>query len=236
MLAVGRPNPRRLAARDHNPKPLSFPDNPLDAMASLAVTSSWRRGEEVYRQDDLAEHWYRVLSGMVRKCAMQPDGRRQIVDFFVPGDFFGLCAGNRHYFCAESVTNGTVIARYPRRQLETLADSDRRVARCIRELTLEAIARLQARMLVLGRMTAAEKVGLFLIEMAERSQNDNVDYIVLPMSRSDIADYLALSVETVCRALTDLKQSGTIRLAGSHHVMIVDHVALAARIRKGMGA
>ena len=124
MLAMERPNPYRLAAHDHSPKPLSFPDNPLDAMAALAITSSCRRGEEIYRQDDLAEHWYRVVSGMVRKCATQADGRRQIVDFFVAGDFFGFCSGDRHYFCAESVINGTVIARYPRRQLEILADSD----------------------------------------------------------------------------------------------------------------
>ena len=101
---------------------------------------------------------------------------------------------------------------------------------------MEAITRLQARMLVLGRMTAAEKVGLFLIEMAARSHNSSVERIVLPMSRSDIADYLALSVETVCRALTDLKQSGTIRLSGSHCVTIVDHGALAARALNRMAS
>src|SRR4029079_15681642 len=100
---------------------------------------------------------------------MQADGRRQIVDLVVAGNFFDFCAGERHYFCAESVMNGTVIARYPRRQVESLADCDHRVARCVRELTVEAIAHMQARMLVLGRMTATEKVGMFLIEMAERS-------------------------------------------------------------------
>ena len=172
---------------------------------------------------------------MVRKCAMQADGRRQIVEFYLSGDFFGFCRGERHDFCTESVVNGTVMARYPRRQLEWLADSDRSVARCVRELTFAAIARLQARMLVLGRMTAAEKVGLFLLEMAERSENDALGDIVLPMSRSDIADYLALSVETVCRALADLKQSGTIRRCGSHRVTIVDPSALAARAWNCLG-
>jgi CRP/FNR family nitrogen fixation transcriptional regulator len=83
-------------------------------------------------------------------------------------------------------------------------------------------------MVVLGRMTATEKVGLFLIEMAQRSGSDTTEGIALPMSRSDIADYLALSVETVCRALTDLKQSGTIRLSGSHRVVIINHSALGA--------
>jgi CRP/FNR family transcriptional regulator, nitrogen fixation regulation protein len=231
MLAVNRPIPYRLAT--HDPRS----DDPLNIMATLAITSSCRRGEEIYRQDAPAEHWYRVVAGMVRKCAMQADGRRQIVDFFVAGDFFGFCTTDRHYFSAESVINGTVVARYPRRQLETLADSDHRVARCIRELTFEAIARLQARMLVLGRMTAAEKVGLFLIEMSDRARNGGGEYgyIVLPMSRSDIADYLALSVETVCRAMTDLRQSGAIRLAGSHRVIIINHSALAAQTRNGPG-
>jgi CRP/FNR family nitrogen fixation transcriptional regulator len=53
------------------------------------------------------------------------------------------------------------------------------------------------------------------------------------MSRYDIADYLAISVETVSRAVTDLKQRNAIRLAGSRHLRILDHVALDQDDRRG---
>jgi CRP-like cAMP-binding protein len=51
------------------------------------------------------------------------------------------------------------------------------------------------------------------------------------MSRYDIADYLALSVETVSRAVTELRHRGAIRLPTAHQVRIVDPRALAEPAR-----
>jgi CRP/FNR family nitrogen fixation transcriptional regulator len=81
-------------------------------------------------------------------------------------------------------------------------------------------------MLILGRMSAVEKVGAFLIEMAERSHGGAREEIVLSMSRYDIADYLGLAAETVSRTLSELRQSGAIRLEGTHRVRILDYATL----------
>jgi CRP/FNR family nitrogen fixation transcriptional regulator len=123
-----------------------------------------------------------------------------------------------------------VIARYPRRGVELLADSDPQVGRHIRELTIETAFRMQRRVLILGRASAVEKVGAFLLEMADRSSGANDDAIALPMSRYDIADYLALSAETVSRALTLLNHRAAIRLTSVHSVRIIDRHALEERI------
>jgi CRP-like cAMP-binding protein len=56
----------------------------------------------------------------------------------------------------------------------------------------------------------------------QRVESPEIDRLVLPTSRYDIADYLTLSVETVSRSLTDLKQRGLISLAGPRRVRIVD--------------
>jgi CRP-like cAMP-binding protein len=199
--------------------------DPLDASDCLATTTRYRRGEEVYAPGDPAEHWYRVVSGMARKCAVEADGRRQIVDFLLPGDLFGLITRHEHRFAVEAVADGTEVARYPRGKIERLADFDPRVGRLIREAAFEAISRSQARMLILGRMSALERVGAFLIEMAERSRAAPGG-IVLSMSRYDIADYLGLAAETVSRTLSDLRQSGVIRLEGTHRVRLLDRAAL----------
>lgn len=200
--------------------------DPLEASDCLAATSRYCRGDEVYAPEDPAEHWYRVTSGMARSCAVRADGRRQIVDFLLPGDFFGLITKHQHRFAVEAVTNGTEVARYPRGKIERLADFDPRIGRLIREAAFEAISRSQARMLILGRMSAVEKVGAFLIEIAERSHGGAREEIVLSMSRYDIADYLGLAAETVSRTLSDLRRSGAIRLEGTHRVRIVDRAAL----------
>lgn len=88
------------------------------------------------------------------------------------------------------------------------------------------MARLQAQILTLGRTTAKAKVGSFLLSMAERLSADPTDAVLLPISREDIADYLALSVETVSRSLTQLKRCGVIRLLGMRRIKIVDREAI----------
>ena len=64
--------------------------DPLQALDDLEVRARYGRGKEIYAPDDPADHWYRLVSGMSRKCAVMADGRRQIVDFLMPGEFFGL--------------------------------------------------------------------------------------------------------------------------------------------------
>jgi CRP/FNR family nitrogen fixation transcriptional regulator len=85
---------------------------------------TYHRGQQIYRQKDPAEYWYRVVSGAARKCVLLADGRRQILDFMLPGDFFGFTARNKHALAAEAIVEGTIVARYPRRRLEMLANSD----------------------------------------------------------------------------------------------------------------
>jgi CRP-like cAMP-binding protein len=75
-------------------------------------------------------------------------------------------------------------------------------------------------MLLLGRKAAAEKVASFLLLMADQQGND--DEIALPMGRSDIADYLGLTIETVSRTFTKFKTEGLIALPTTYRVEIRD--------------
>jgi CRP/FNR family nitrogen fixation transcriptional regulator len=201
--------------------------DPPASLEALATVRRYERGQAIYGQDDSAEFWYRVVSGLLRRFSIRPNGRRQIVGFLQAGDFFGFAGGDEvHGFCVEAVSVGTVVASYGRAHAEALADSDPRVGRFIREMTLSAISRLQGQIRVLGRTRAPEKVGSFLLDMTTRFAGVDGARLVLPMSRYDIADYLSLSVETVSRAITDLQDCGAITLAGTRQVTIVQHDAL----------
>ena len=210
------------------PAPANLYHDGAAAMQALAVMSSCRRGQEIYAQEDSTEHWYQIVSGMARKSTLLIDGRRRILDFLMPGDFFGFSARDRRAFDVEAVMEGTVLATYPRRLMEELADRDPEVNRQIRRMAFESISRLQVRILILGRPTALNKVCAFLIEMADRSGKSRSGIIVLPMSRYDIADYLALSVETVSRALTQLRSRGAISFPDKHRVTITNRTTLGA--------
>jgi CRP-like cAMP-binding protein len=148
------------------------------------------------------------------------------VDFLRPGDLFGYDALELHTFTVEAMASGTRVARYPRCKAEQVADSDPQVARRVRQLAFESVYRVQTRMLILGRATALEKVCNFLLEMADRFRARSEGAVTLPMSRYDIADYLAMAVETVSRALTNLRGRGVIQFEGVRRVKICDRDAL----------
>lgn len=187
-------------------------------MNAHGATRRLRRGERVYGAGDPVDHWYHLESGMARNSTLFADGRRRIVDFFMPGDFFGFSAGRAHSFDVEAIPEGTVVTRYQRHEIERLAESDSELARQIRIWIFNAVSRLETRILILGRVTSREKVNAFLNEMSERSPAEVT--IPLLMSRYDIADYLGLSVETVSRALTVLRERGVLIFVNKHEVRL----------------
>jgi CRP-like cAMP-binding protein len=171
----------------------------LDAMATIVAC---KRRQEICREGQTANTWYCVLVGAALRCAIKSDGRRQVVDLLFPGDFFGLTAGAEYDYTVEAATAGTIVAGYPRSRVEAQADANPQLARELRQIAFDGLSRLQDQLLILGRITAQEKVGSFILAMADRLSNGQRDCVTLPISRYDIADYLAVSVETVSRALS----------------------------------
>jgi CRP/FNR family nitrogen fixation transcriptional regulator len=198
-------------------------DREGDALEMLGTVVPVRAGAEIYGEGDTATAWYRVQCGVLRTCKLLPDGRRQIEDFLFPGDFFGLENRGEHSFAAEAITAATVV-RYSRPRLTAAAASNSRLAARLLDVTLEQLGKVHDRLLLLGRKTAEEKLTTFLLEMLDRSPDG--DAIDLAMSRTDIADYLGLTIETVSRTFSMMKHEGVIALPSAQHVVILDRDAL----------
>ena len=196
----------------------------LETLESRASTIRFGRDEEIVAQEDSATWCYMVVSGCVRTVRLMEDGRRQVGEFLFAGDLFGWEVLDHHDFGAEAVTPVTV-RRYARRDLETLADQNRDVARRLRELSANRLRSGREHMVLLGRKTASERIASFLLEMAGRANPEAKSMIDLPMSRSDMGDYLGLTIETVCRRMTRLRLDGTITIDGTK-VTIHDRRAL----------
>ena len=189
-------------------------------LRSLAHLRRFRREQDIYGQEEHADALYRVVSGSARKYHMRADGRRQLVDVFLPGDLFGFTARLQHRFAVQAVADGTLIACYPRQRVEALAAEDTETALEIRMQIFEALERLQQQLLVIGTMTAQEKLREFLFYFHQRLSAGSDDSLALPISRYDIADMLGISAETVCRAFTDLQERGVISLQGPRRIRI----------------
>jgi CRP/FNR family transcriptional regulator, nitrogen fixation regulation protein len=206
-----------------------YPTAHTDLMRRLSpfgIVKTCHRGDEICGQGHPADFWYRLLSGSARQYGERADGRRQIIDLLLPGDFFGFTPTSEYAHTVEAAVNGTQVASFPRQRIELLADTDPQLGRDIRQVTFETLSRVQTQLLTIGRITAPEKVGSFLLELASRCSERCNDSIKLTISRHDIADYLALSVETVSRSLADLKNRGVIRLLSARMIVIIDREAL----------
>jgi CRP-like cAMP-binding protein len=196
-------------------------------MESCGTLRRYAAGETICSRDEAPDYWYRLVTGAARRCAQIADGRRQIVDFLLPGDLFGFHVGARPECAVECVAHSTLV-RYQRQQMESLLESDPKLARKVREIAFASIDRMQSRMVLLGRSRALERVCGFLLEMAQRAQVEQDGTVTLPMSRYDIADYLALAVETVSRSLTTLRASQVIAFLDTRQLRILDRRALEA--------
>src|ERR1700716_845315 len=225
----------RTHAADYYRRILSAQPHALKRLHPFAVIVKCHRGQEISNDSGPAGHWYYVIVGAVRRCSIRSDGRRQIVDLMLPRDFF-FVSDSKKEGTIEAIVDETVLASYPGGRIEQLAERDPQFARELREVAFQSLTRSQDQLLILGGVTALEKGGSFLLSLDGRASDqadgrasDKRGQVELPVSRYDIAEYLAVSVETVCRAITDLQHRGVITLAGKRTVKILNRGALEDR-------
>jgi CRP/FNR family nitrogen fixation transcriptional regulator len=192
--------------------------------STSGVQFCYRPDEEIYGEAEPAEFVYKLVSGAVRSYKLLPDGRRQIAAFHLEGDIFGIESSGAHQLTAEAVVDTKAIL-LRRSALETLAGRDVQIAYRLWTAATESLRCAEARMLLMGRKTALERVASFLIELDDRS--GKTGFLDLVMSRRDIADYLGLTLETVSRAISQMRSSGALVLEGARHVKMKRRELLA---------
>jgi CRP/FNR family transcriptional regulator len=190
------------------------------------------REATLFREGDPAELVFEVTSGIVRRCRVLRDGRRAIIGFAFPGDVIGLWASGVHGNAAEAITR-CELRSYSRAAVTQLLDLVPQFAAQMRASISEELRAQQDHMLLLGRKTALERVATFLLWFVERVPKDSQEErpprparVDFPLPRSDMADYLGLTTETVCRIMTVLKQAAVIDLPSPQRLVVLQGKAL----------
>jgi len=191
------------------------------AMAALdagGMTISVHKNGEICAQGDVSRHVYRVMQGCVRIVKLLADGRRQVTEFLMPGDWFGIESVGDAAGAVEAVSD-SVLRRFKRRHVDEMMENYPGLASWRLGLVSDKLCRAQERLLTLGRRTAAERIAVFLVEMEVRMRHDRSGAVMLPMNRGDIGDHLGLTVETVSRNLSIMEHNGAIGRIGSGFVI-----------------
>jgi len=198
------------------------------AVASIAAVASCRTvapHHTVFYEGDPANNVYEVVRGTLKLFKLLPDGRRQITGFLSPGHLVGVAHDECYLYTAEAITE-VELSSYPRAQFDRLIDQVPGFARRLLSATCDELRVAQDQMILLGRMEAIEKVAHFLLTLTNGRAREGGDEIFVPMSRSDIGDYLGLTTETVSRTLTILRHDGVIALPTPSRIVLQDRKRL----------
>ena len=204
-------------------------DKDLGRLAELAHVAQIAPGRTFIHEGDAARDFFNITAGNARIYKLLADGRRQIIGFAGPGHFLGLAVSATYAFSAEAMDE-VRLCRFARPRLRQLLHDFPAMEQRLLEVAANELVVAQEQMLLLGRKTARERVASFLWARTRAALpcGERQVRLVLPMTRGDIADYLGLTIETVSRTLTALRNDHLIELHGHSEILVRDPPRLAA--------
>lgn len=169
-----------------------------------------------------------VRSGLLILHTLPPGKHRQLLALLYPCDVFRAAYGPPLPASALSAVNAGELWRLPARTFESLLSADAALALHLSQKLADQHARSILHVAMLGTLNGEERVASFLIELALRLGTPCLNGITfeIPLSRSDIADYLALNADTLSRIMSRLKGRGLVAQTGRGRAVVPDWKAL----------
>lgn len=203
----------------------------LIKLARQTHKSRHEHGEELIGESTEIRSYANVMRGVVKLSKGLEDGRQQVVGLQFAPDFLGRLFGKESQVTAEAASTVDLCV-VPSKALERLLAETPALERRLMQQTLRELDEARDWMVTLGRKTAQEKVASFLHLIATHAdptaETDGPVTIELPLTRAEIGDFLGLTIETVSRQLTRLRQMQVISIANPRQVEIADLDALTA--------
>lgn len=197
-----------------------------DERARLAVMASivrFKKGEVIYREGHPADAVFNLISGVVTAYREAPDHREHMVAFLLADDLFGLSAEGHYANSAKAITAVTAY-RLPIAALRSRLPKDAELEFHVICKLCQELRQAQRHAFLLSQRSAITKLAMFLqlIEQLQIAKGESAAEIYLPMDRSDIGEYIGITLAAVSRAFRTLTTRGIIKLRNRHHVRIVD--------------
>jgi len=180
--------------------------------------------QQITHEGETVKRYSNIMRGVVKLSKLTADGRQQIVGLQFAPDFVGRPFSRENDFAVEAATD-IGLCSFPTSVLEKLVNESPDLEHRLHKQALKELDEAREWMFTLGRKSAAERVASFLYFCAlhinpETSQNGDTQQFEIPLKRSDIADFLGLTIETVSRQITKLRQSGVIKIVNNRTVEI----------------
>ena len=201
-----------------------------DALTRIGLRQRLPPRFVVYREGDEARWVFAIAEGAVKSYHELRSGRRIVACFLFGRDLFGLAENGKYMNTVETLARTTVY-RLPIEELANLLKQDAGMQFAFLAKVTHELRGAQRRSTLMTRRDAAGRLAMFIAQMGERLTPDADGSILLPMSRSDIAAFIGLSLESVSRAAAVLERRKLVVFEGRHRVRIIDPAAFAALTR-----
>ena len=207
-------------------------DAQREQLAALATRLELQPRATIFREGTPAAHVFINSSGVVKSFRDLPSGKRRITSFWFSGDVFGLAERGKFVYTTQAVTAVTLY-RIPVNELKSALLEDGHLQFQFLVKVTHEFREVQRQKVALTRRDAVGKVAT-LFSMLERQAGDIgvADTVAVPMTRSDIADFLGLSPEAVSRATRELTRRRLVAIPDRHTVRILDRTRFDLLVSK----
>lgn len=217
------PNAAPAAVSQHQPqRPGSRAGEPEAALREHATPVRARRRQRLALDHAPSESVYIVRSGLLGIEAATPGKHRQLLELFYPGDIIRRALVPDLPGLTLTALNVTEVWRLPARSYDSLlAASPEQTTQAHRRLA-DQHARAMMHASIIGALSGDERFASFLVELGLRLGNPGPTGISfdVPLSRTDIADYLALNPDTLSRITSRFKSRGLLQHARNGHTVL----------------
>lgn len=183
-----------------------------------------QRGDHLFREEDPFRCVYAVRSGAIKSYHITDDGQEQVTGFFFPGEIVGLDGiGRGRFGSSAKALETTSICEIPFERLGELSTQLPSMQKHFFQLMSQEITQDQKLITLLSKSSAEQRIATVLLSISARNARRHLSdtRFRLPMSRTDIANYLGLTVETVSRLFTRFAHSGLIAV-DNKEVSLID--------------
>lgn len=213
----------QLETRTHPASTALLSESQRRQLAGLATRVSLPTRTIVFREDTPLEWIFLASDGVLKAFRELPSGKRRVAAFLFPGDLFGLAEDGRYVNTVQSVTPA-IVYRIPTDALTEMLRRDPELQFQFLTKVTHALRQGQRHAIVLTRRDAAGRMAMFLHMLEKDLGGGRLGVIPLPMSRTDVAEYLGLTLESVSRATSALSRRGIVTFEGGHTAHVIDRL------------
>jgi CRP/FNR family transcriptional regulator, anaerobic regulatory protein len=189
-----------------------------------------KRGDSLFKAGDPFNALYAIRSGFLKTTVLNADGREQVTGFQMSGELLGLDGiGSGRYNGNAVALEDSEACVLPFALIEELGREVPAIQRNLHSVLSREIVRDHGVMMLLGSMSAEERLAAFLVNLSRRftARGYSASDFYLRMTREEIGSYLGLKLETVSRLFSRFQADKLIEVQ-QKHVRILDIPGLEA--------